>query len=232
MIEVDPVQVWREKKWGKFSASEEWKLTVGGTMDKRTGTKPMFGETALSYIKKIARQAVTRYNDEDQPETYAMKLGKAKEPQSYEKLCGELKGSHFLEYYGCHNPLFEHYTKDSGTSPDVVAWKDKTNRIASFGAELKNPSGDTHFNYLLNIKDDNGLRSYAMEYWVQCQKAMMTFKCDKWLWCSHNEFFTGGDIMLIIVVGKDKNFQNDLDARISAATKMKYEFIKQLRNRE
>jgi hypothetical protein len=231
MVDIDPIQAWKEKKWSLFSASEEWKLTIPGKEDKKLGIRPMFGETGMTYIKKIARQAITQYNDEDQPETYAMKLGKAKEPDSFAYLCKMLGRFDIMEYYGGHNPLFELYTPDSGTSPDAVAWKDKTARIASFGCELKNPSGDTHFDYLMNIKNQETLKSYCPEYYTQVQKAMMTFKTDLWLWCSHNEYFKGRDRLLVIEVREDKNFQNDLDARIAAATKKKYEFIEQLKNR-
>jgi len=231
MNDIDPVEAWLEKKWGKFSGSEIWKLTIGGKEDKKTGTKSLFGDGAMSYIKKIAVQAYTLFNLDDNPETFQMKLGKAREHISaayYQKLIS-FGG---IMYYGGLNPLFEPYTADSGCSPDIVVWKDYKARIASWGAELKNPSSAVHMEYLLTIKDAMDLKRESIEYYSQCQFAMMTFKTDLWHWCSHNEYFPDKSRMLLIEVPQDKNFQNDLDARIEKATKLKYEFIEKLKNRK
>jgi hypothetical protein len=229
MTEIDQAQVWRELKWGKFSASEEWKLTFGGKADKLTGLKPLFGDGAETYIKKVARQAFTMYNDEDQPMTYAMKLGVAKEPISFAELIRQL-GVNNLTYYGGNNPRFDLFTNDSGTSPDAVAWADEAVGKAMYGAELKNPSGDVHMHYLLNIKDNATLKEHSIEYFTQVQKAMLTYGCDMWMWCSHNEFFPPKHKLLIVEIKADKNFQNELEARIDAATKEKYKFIEQLKS--
>lgn len=231
MIEVDPIQVWKEAKFGKFSASEEDVLLTPGFYDKKTGITPMFGLGALTYIEETAVDAYTIYSEEDNPETFEMKMGKAKEGLSFAWLLHQL-GRDVLDYYGTLNPFFHLYTPDSGTSPDSVAWKDYEAKIAYFGAELKNPSRLVHAQYLRTIKDQYDLKTKKRKFYTQVQKAMMTFKCDLWLWCTHNEYFRGKDRMLIIEVKEDRNFQNELDARIAAATKLKYEFIEQLKNRE
>ena len=113
----------------------------------------------------------------------------------------------------------------------MVAWKDEANKIASFGCELKNPSSAVHMEYLLTIKDSQDLKKESIEYYTQCQFAMMTFKTDLWHWCSHNEYFRGNDRMLIIEVPADKNFQADLEVKLGMAIKKKNEFIEQLKNR-
>lgn len=228
-METDQAQAWRELKWGKFSASEEWKLTIGGKAEKGCLTRPMFGDGAMTYIKKVARQTFTMYNDEDQPMTYAMKLGVAKEPIAFAELSRQL-GKNDLMYYGGNNPRFDLFTKDSGTSPDCVSWLDEGLKKAKYGAELKNPSGDTHMHYLLNIKDSATLKVESIEYYTQVQKAMLTYGCDMWIWCSHNEFFPPAQKLLLIEVKADKNFQNDLEARIASATNEKKRFLDQLKN--
>lgn len=227
-MELEQRDEWKFLKWGKFSASLEFNLMTPGKFDKETKTTSIFSEGGLTYIRKTAREAFTIFNEEDQPETFAMKMGKAKESISFQYLEKVLGRRDVLTYYGGLNPLFEPYAPykdDSGTSPDSVAWKDEGARIASFGAELKNPNGDTHADYLEFIKDHHDLKRYSSMYYTQVQKAMSTFQCDMWLWCSHNEYFPPAQRMLIIEVPANKNFQNELDARLDSAIKKKYEHI-------
>jgi hypothetical protein len=227
-ISIESDQKWKELKWGMFSASLEFNLLSPGKYDKTTGTTPIFGDGAISYIRRVARQAFTLYNTEDEMETYAMKQGKAKESESFSELCRQLGRNDVLTYYGGLNALFVPYAPykdDSGTSPDSVAWLDESARIASFGAELKNPSGDVHANYIEYVRDQQDLKKYSLMYFTQVQKAMMTFNCDTWLWCSHNEYFPSKQRLHIVEVVADKNFQNELEARIGMAVQKKHELI-------
>lgn len=217
---------WRKKKWGCFSASEIYKLLV-------PGAKGMFGEGAMTYIKRIAREAYTMYNEDDKGFTSnAMRNGTMKEPESFGHLY-KLLGFEGLQYCGIGEPVFQYFDADSGCSPDVLA--PKPDGIISFGAELKNPKGDTHFSYLIDekdkINDQWDLKNKLIKFYSQCQFSMMSYKCDLWLWCSYNEYFPLKDRMLIIEVKKDDNFQNNLEARLVMAEKKKYEFLEQLKNR-
>lgn len=230
-IDLEAISKWRRSKWGHFSASEIHHILVSGPRDKVTGVAPMLGKGAISYVKKIARQAFTEFNeDDDGAESFAMKRGKMQEPVAaghYQRLIGLDN----MAYYGGGNPQFFHYCPDSGVSPDLVVWKDEEKRIASFGAEFKSPQGDTHMDYLFNIKDAQDLKKECPEYYAQCQFAMMTFKSDLWHWCSFNEYFPGKDKMLIIEIPTDKSFQDDLEIRLSMAIKNKNEFVELLKNR-
>lgn len=230
LINIDNTEIeekWLMAKWGMFSASEIAQLKVPGKEDKKTGHKEMFGAGAMTYIKTIARQAYTLFNRRDSVETYDMKMGKINEAQAYGHLY-KLLGFDGLQYYGDSNPEFFQYCADSGASPDVLA---PTPDGISFGSELKCPKGDTHFNYLSEMANQEQLQKIEPDYFGQCQFSMMTFKCDLWLWCSYNEFFPLKDRMLIIEVKRDNNWCNDMDLRLKQAVKMKYEFIQRIVNR-
>lgn len=216
------VELWKRKKWGKFSASQEYHLMVPGKNGE------VFSTGGLTYIENVAREAYTNYNEEEMVESYAMKMGKIREPQSYGHL-RRLLGFDGLQYYGGDNPVFDLYCPDSGVSPDCKAiLPDGT---VSFGAELKNPTGKTHMFYLRNIKDQWDLKKISDEYYAQVQKALLTYKCDHWLWTSHNEYFPFKDQMLIIEVKADKQYLQNMDVRIKMAVKKKYEIMEELRNR-
>lgn len=232
---------WLLEKWGCFSASEIYHLTIPGTRpktedeleeskkkgDKRKTVDTMWGAGAISYIKKVARQAYTIYNDRDGVETMAMKNGKRDEPAAFGHLYKKLSFPN-LTYHGGDNPLFEKYCPSSGTSPDVLARIDEN--TVSFGAELKCLTGDAHFDYLFDVGSDDDsaerLKDYEYKFWVQCQFAMMTFKCDLWLFAYYNEFFKGKDKMPIIEIKKDENFCMNLNVRIKQAVKIKDEIVR------
>lgn len=217
------VEAWKRKKWGCYSGSQIFHLMV-------PGKETLFSPGGITYIESIAREGYTAFNEEESVESYAMKMGKVREPQSFAFL-QKMLGFDGMEYYGGDNPYFHKYCKDSGVSPDAVAWKDKKAGIASFGAELKNPTGKVHMHYLRTIKDHLDLKKQSSEYYNQCQMSCLAFNTDHWLWCSHNEFFPFKDRMLIIEIPAEKNHQTSMSMRIKMAVKNKYEIIEELKNR-
>lgn len=220
----DKEREWKKSKWGKFSASEIDVLTVGGTGGK------LFGEGATTYIEKVAREAYTIYSDDENVETPAMRKGKIKEPEAYAHYC-RLVGFGKMEYYGGGNPYFQQYCDDSGSSPDAIAWKDKIEKLVSFGAEFKCPVSKTHMFYLRNIKDQFDLRKHDRTYYGQIQFNLLTFGADLWHWTSYNEYYPFKDQMLIIEVLPDRQYLDGLQMRLKQAVKDKYKIIEELKNR-
>lgn len=213
-------ETWLIEKWGCFSASEMYKLLSKGVGE-------MFGSTAKSYIEETAIDAYTMFSMDENVETYAMKMGKIKEPQSFGYL-KMLLGVDILEYYGGDNPIFKKYCPDSGCSPDLTA--PMPDGTVSFGGELKNNQRKQHFRDLRLLKEQKDLQQYHIDDFTQCQFSMMCYKTDLWLWCSYNEYFPDRDKMLIIEVKQDKNFQDNLDVRLQMAKKIKHRIIEERKN--
>lgn len=216
---------WLMQKWGKFGASDMYKLWSKGKGE-------MFGAGAKTLIKKVARQAYTLFNTEDSVETYSMKMGKVNEPQSFGYVY-KLLGIKELEYYGSNNPIFVNHHKnefkaDTGCSPDGAA--KRKDGIISFGVELKNNKGDTHWDSLNEIKTQKDLLAANKDDYTQCQFSMACCNTDLWLWVSYNEYFPEKHKALIIEVTPDEEFMEQLDERIVAAIKKKYELIDEMKN--
>lgn len=219
--EKSKTEAWKRAKWGRFSASQIFHLMVPGKKDE------IFSTGGITYIEQVAREGYTLFNEEENAESFHMRMGKVREPASFARL-RQILGFDGLEYYGGDNPVFDLYTEDSGVSPDCKAiLPDGT---VSFGAELKNPTGKVHMSYLRNIKDQNDLKKVSEEYYAQVQKAILTYRCDFWLWTSHNEFFPFKDQMHIIEVKADRQYQDNMSIRIKIATKKKYEIIEELKS--
>jgi hypothetical protein len=211
---------WLLDKWGCFSASEMHKLLSKGVGE-------MFGKGAKTYIEEVAIEAYTMFNMDENVETYAMKMGKIREAESFYYYI-KLLGIQFMEYYGGDNPVFKKYCEDSGCSPDSLA--KKADGTASFGAEFKNNQRKQHFTDLRTINEADDLKKEHIDDYTQCQFSMMCYKTDLWHWCSYNEYFPEKDKMLIIEVKEDKSFQDNLIVRLAMAKKIKYRIIEQRNN--
>lgn len=217
---------WLQSRWASFSSSAIHPLTIGG---KGKSATDMFGEGARTLIMTIARQAYTRYNEEDNVETYRMKVGKTKEAESFEYL-RKTRGLPQLVHYGGSNPVFKRHSSiiDFGCSPDGVA--PLPNDRISFGAEMKCPSGAVHFDYLFEIETAEDLKRYEPAYYTQIQSSMMVYDTDLWLWNSYNEYFPLKERMLTIEVPKDNQFCSNLEIRIMQASKLKNKIVEMRNN--
>lgn len=218
--EKTKVEEWKRKKWGRISASQEYHIMI-------QGAGQTFSPGGITYIEGVARERYTLFNEEESIESFAMKMGKIREPASYAHL-SRLLGFDGLQYFGGDNPVFDLYSEFSGVSPDCKAiLPDGT---VSFGAELKNPTGKVHMFYLRNIKDQWDLKKVSGEYYAQVQKAILTYKCDHWLWTSHNEYFPFKNRQLIIEVKADKSYLDSMVIREKMAEKEILRIIEELNN--
>lgn len=211
---------WLMDKWGCFSASKNHLLLSKGVGE-------MFGKGAKTYIEEVAIEAYTMFNTEESVETYAMKMGKIRESESFSRY-RRLLGVDFLQYHGGDNPIFKKYCVDSGCSPDCTA--PKADGTLSFGAEFKNNQRKQHFTDLRTIDDQFDLKNEHLDDYMQCQFSMMCYNVNLWHWCSCNEYFPERDKMLIIEVKEDKQFQDNFYIRLQMAKKIKHRIIEQRMN--
>lgn len=220
--DIDAESAWKRVKWSKFSASE-----IDNLMTK--GKSGLFSTGGIAYIERIAREAFTVFNDDENNETFLMKRGKIKESEAFAYYCRMIGTSEF-DYYGGGNPYFELYSEFSGASPDCILWKDKKNRVVSFGAEFKCPSSKIHFEYIRNVKDQWDLKGANSLYYGQCQMNLMTFNADLWHWCSYNEYYPFKNRMLIIEVQPDRAYQSELKIRIKQAEIERNKLLSELKS--
>lgn len=223
MISMDTSaeEKWKLQRKGRFTASEIHKL-----LSKGAGSE-MFGKGARTYIQQIAVDHYTGFEDRDIM-TYDMKMGKIREPEAYAHHC-KLLGFE-LQYFGGGTPVFIEYGPDAGCSPDALAIN--SNGLISFGADYKCPARDTHWDYLMNIKNQKDLQVFCPDYYAQQQFTLMCCKCDLYHWVSYNEYFPFDDRMLIIEVKPDKPYQANLDIRLKMAIKERNRLIEELKNRK
>ena len=150
---------WFEIRRGKFTASEAIKLLTGGRRDmtaeelaeeKKNGGKrktidTMFGDVAIKYIQKKAREIVFGYSPDDELNTPDIQRGRELEPLAFNKLV-ELKGKEFIEVKKCFFLSMEGFASDVGASPDAI--------VGENIAEIKCPKIDKFFRLVIGGKKE------------------------------------------------------------------------------
>lgn len=215
------VDEWFLRRWGRFSASEAYKLMVPGTKGG------MFGTGAWTYIKRKAFEETARMQERPELEEVKSLLhGKAHEYPAFLEY-KKRTGFHDLEYFGDENPVFYPYTPlaaESGGSPDSGCI---TNDGKIYhGAEFKCPkNGENHFERL-DWKDQWDVKENLIQTYTQCQKLMMCTGAEQWDFVSYDDRQVVREFKIkIIPIYPDKNFQNNLEVRLRQAIKEKYRII-------
>lgn len=237
---LESIDKYRLIKLGKFSASEIHKLFVGGRRDmtteeliiekaaggKRKTADTLFGEGANTYIRQTTKnQFVGKINSDEEVETKAMRIGKMKEPEAFRAYASLMPSQYGYTHYGETNPVFRPhplFPQDAGCTSDCVAFGPTG---ASWVTDFKCPTSNTHFGYLLDIKDGNDLKEYCFDYWAQGQMNMICWETEIFHLVSYHEDFDYERRLHIVELELDKEFENELTERLAAAIKIKYEIL-------
>lgn len=159
---------WHRERLGKITGSQ-----VGELMNKGKLKDSEFSQKGLSYLENIAfQQRIDRriieddfmfseYLDETGVSSKAMKYGTQREPDARELY--SLLTHNNVEEVGCiiHNSI-----KGFGSSPDGIICQGEG------VIEIKCPTPQTYFHYLLTIKSPEDLKKEVPGYYWQCMAHM------------------------------------------------------------
>lgn len=216
---------WHILRWGKLTASENYKLLVNG---KDT----MFSPGGITYIKEKVIQMTTHFWDRPElDEVKSLLHGKMYEYPAY-KATVQATGYNNMIYLGEDNPLFLEYeplAKDSGGSPDsLVLNSDATVDVV---AEFKCPKNPMLHFERLKWKSQWDLKEGYPSCYCQIQNLMMITKARLGLFTSFDDRQIRDDKKAkIIEVLPDKKFQDNLDLRLRMAVKEKYRIYDEYMN--
>jgi hypothetical protein len=218
---IDPKDKWFLDRYGNFTASENFKLLVGGSKGE------MFGTGAITYITDKAIETMTVLHERPELEQVKSLLwGKVYEYPAYECYVNVTK-NYNMRYLGSETPLYLAYNEYSGGSPDGIMGRDTT---IEWGAEFKCPkTSKVHFEYL-KLKDQWDLKSYSIQNYTQVQMLLMTTKAEGFDFFSYDERFKDARLKYkIIEVKPDKRFQDNLAIRLQCAQRDKLEIIQSMK---
>lgn len=219
---TDKLDLWRQQKRGKFSASMSFKLMSKGKSGE------MFGDGAWTYIKTTALEMVTKVWDNESSkgdQIEPMLHGKVHEYPAFVHYVQETKNFK-TRYFGDETPLFIPYPKapeEFGCSPDGGYFIEDG---ISTGVEIKCPYDSMYHFQRLKWKDQwDILKEYPACY-AQIQTSLMCTGADVWDFVSYDERQIMKKYRIkIIPVLPDINYQNNMEVRIKQAIKEKYRIL-------
>lgn len=218
---IDPKDKWLLERYGMFTASENYKLLVGG------GKGEMFGTGAMTYItdKAIETMTILSERPSEMENVKSLLWGKLYEYPAFECYL-EVTRNYDMRYLGTETPLYLAYNEYSGGSPDGIMG---SGIIIQRGTELKCPkSSKVHFEYL-KLKDQWDLKAYNIMNYTQCQMLLMTTKAEAFDFFSYDDRFRDARLKYkLIEVKPDKLFQDNLAIRLQCAQRGKLEIIQSM----
>ena len=180
-----------EQRFGKFTASEIWKLLVGGR-----AKDDVFGETAKTYIKEKAVEILTQRRKE----SFSSRATDWGNEYEY-KAVQEYNRFYFVdvEYFGSTNPKFftcPEFEQYAGGSPDFLAG-------ATVG-EIKCPYDSVNHLDNLLLRNVDEFKKLHKEYYTQIQFNIHCTGSEVGHFVSYDWRFQDEKQLFILEIPKDK----------------------------
>lgn len=218
---------WRHARLGRFTGSKMSELMVKGR------SKEVFGKTALAYIERVASERLLLKGVIDNDEAW----------EAYSQLVdiSNRYMRHGTEWEDDARQAYERLTKTTthqvgfitkddylGASPDAVILNE--DGTASGIVEIKCPLPATHMHYMRYISDSDTLKKEKPEYWYQMQTEMLVTGS------THGDFVSFCPFLRhplhIVHIEADKEAQEEMQQRVSAAIEELEKYIECAKQRE
>ena len=162
---------WHRLRIGSFTGSKIGDLMKSGRKKEQT-----FGDTALSYIYKVAAERMLNpiflnddtifadYVEQQQIYSKAIVWGQEQEENAKDLLMKKNPEWELADVSSCKHDTIPHFA----ASPDAIIYDRKKLMIG----EIKCPSVHTFVRYLVEIKDAESLKKVQPDYFFQMQAEM------------------------------------------------------------
>lgn len=156
MTEILEFNEWLQKRLGRFTASEMYKLFQSGRAKDK-----LFGDGAMSYIRQKAAEILTMTVPPEM-DFKQTNWGAEHEWKAAEMFDPNSEGY----YFGKANPVFFEFGDYCGCSPD---WEKRISYDSIIGADFKCPWNSSEHLLNLHLQDENDLKKHRWEYYCQLQ---------------------------------------------------------------
>lgn len=214
---MDNKDQWYVDRWGKFTASEIYKILSSGR------GSDMFGAPAKEYIRQKAIENMSVMWERPELEfVKAILHGRAHEYPAFEAY-KSVSRNYSMQYFGSDNPVFIRFNEDSGGSPDGIIGSAKN---VTWGLELKCPKNPgIHLDHM-EMANQYDLEAYNLSYYAQIQFNLMVTKAEGWHFVSYDERYRAPHMKIkILDVFPDRRFQDNLEIRLRMAIRHRNEII-------
>ena len=162
---------WFRCRIGSFTGSK-----IGDLMKSGRKKEQIFGDTAMSYIFKVAAERMLnpvfvnddelfgQYIEQQQVYSKAIIWGQEQEDNAKDLLMKKNPEWELADVSSCKHDTIPHFA----ASPDAIIYDRKKLMVA----EIKCPSVHTFVRYLVEIKDAESLKKVQPDYFYQMQSEM------------------------------------------------------------
>jgi hypothetical protein len=227
-MKIEPqkdIDQWFLQRWAKFTASENYKLLGGNTMN-------LFSAGGITYIKGKALEMATQMQERPELEEVKSLLhGKAHEYPAFQATV-RATGLQNLIYLGSETPLFledESIPNESGGSPDAISLL--SDAKVDVVAEMKCPKNSMYHFDRLKWKSQWDVKGGYAQCYCQIQNLLKITGAGLGLFISYDDRMRDATKKCkIIEVMPDKKFIDNLDIKIRMAVKEKYKIYDEYMN--
>lgn len=208
---------WFRCRIGCFTGSK-----IGDLMKSGRKKDQMFGETALSYIYKVAAERMLNpvfieddvvfgdYLEQQQVYSKAIAWGQEQEDNAKDLLMRKYPEWEFAEVSSCKHDTIPHFA----ASPDAIIYDRKKLMIA----EIKCPNPNTYVKYLTEIKDNESLKSVQPDYYYQMQAEMACTEAECGIFVVYCPWLTKP--LHIVMIERDEDTIREIGERVTKANEI------------
>ena len=162
---------WHRLRCGSFTGSK-----IGDLMKSGKKKEQIFGETAMSYIYKVAAERMInpvfiedddlfgQYVESQQIYSKAIVWGQEQEDNAKDLLMRKNPEWELADVSSCKHDTIPHFA----ASPDAIVYDRKKLMVV----EIKSPQPQTYTRYLVHIKDNESLKNTEPNYYYQMMAEM------------------------------------------------------------
>jgi hypothetical protein len=208
---------WHRLRCGSFTGSK-----IGDLMKSGRKKVQMFGETALSYIYKVAAERMLNpvfvesddlfadYIEQQQVYSKAIVWGQEQEDNAKDLLMRKNPGWELTNVSSCRHDTIPHFA----ASPDAIIYDRKKMMVA----EIKCPNPNTYVRYLTEINDGDSLKSVQPDYYYQMMAEMACTGAESGVFVAYCPWLIKP--IHIVHIGRDDEVIKDIEERVVKANEI------------
>lgn len=213
---------WHRLRIGCFTGSK-----IGDLMKSGRKKEQIFGDTAMSYIFKVAAERMLnpvfvnddelfgQYVEQQQVYSKAIIWGQEQEDNAKDLLMKKNPEWELADLSSCKHDTIKFYA----ASPDGLIYDRKEQMIV----EVKCPNPDTHIKYVSCIKDNDTLKATKPEYYYQMQAEMDCTNTPKGIFVSYCPWLTHP--IHIVPIARDEEAIILIQSRVKQANELVEDII-------
>ena len=213
---------WHRLRIGSFTGSK-----IGDLMKSGRKKEQIFGDTAMSYIFKVAAERMLnpgfvnddelfgQYIEQQQVYSKAIIWGQEQEDNAKDLLMKKNPQWELADVSSCKHDNIPHFA----ASPDAIIYDRKKLMIA----EIKCPSVHTFVRYLVEIKDAESLKKVQPDYFYQMQAEMACTNAESGIFVAYCPWLVKP--IHIVPIERDEEAIKAIEERVAKANEIVEQII-------